>query len=129
MSLDYAFVACQQLPTSLAELQEDPSYDRARYKVLAEEMFPQIKWQADGTGLAIDGQSSFEVNLSDVSLSLSARGSNDLSPHIEAAALVALRHSVVTIDIQCSELFVPEACGARAEYTDWYRAVVYGEGP
>ena len=128
MSLDYAFVKCLELPSRLAEMKEDPAYQQAHYRALAEALFPSVEWQAGGTGIAHHAAASFELRPTDASLSMSARGDGDLLSHIVSAAMVALQHGVVTIDIQTSELLAPDLCEHKPEYAAWYRGVVYGQG-
>lgn len=128
MSLDYAFVKFLELPTSIDELEWDPNVGLADYTELAEQLFPLVMWQGDGSGIATAGELSFELRPSEASLSLSARGPGDVLQYVQAVALDALQRGAVTIDVQTSELLAPDACEAQPEYASWYRSVIDGTG-
>lgn len=126
MSLDYALVAVVDLPSSLSEVVEDPSFDESKYRALAVHLFPKAQWGADGTATVDCGDVFIEARTSAASLSLSLRGSGNLAAKIEEISFEALERGVITIDIQTSELLAPDLCESAPKYMAWYQSVVYG---
>jgi hypothetical protein len=128
MSLDFILVKYQSPPNSLSELEADESFGREQYRALAENFFESIRWQSDGTGNTNKDGVFVELHPSDASLSLWCRGDGDIVALVNAVALAAHRSGVVVIDVQSSELVVPESPLTDPAYVEWYRNVLANAG-
>lgn len=106
MSLDFILLKTHGKPLSMEEVEQDTSFKAADYRALAERLFGPATWNGE-SGIAMHDDMSFELLPSDVSLSVTARGSGDTVAYMDEVAVRAGLEGIVTIDVQGSELLLP----------------------
>lgn len=106
MSLDFIFIKAHGYPLCMDDIEVDSQFGSADYKNMADRFFGPVDWTGE-TGIAIHDEMSFELELTDTSLHVTARGTGDTVAFIDNVASLAIRENIATVDVQVSELLLP----------------------
>lgn len=123
VSLDYLLLKPLRVCESLEELEPDNSVTRRDLEALAMALWPSAQWDHASHGIASYPDQSMEISISDSGVHIAWRGSADVMVAMSRVATAAAAHGYVLVDVQTSELFMPE--GDHAEnYAAWYASVI-----
>lgn len=106
MSLDFVLIKSHGQPLELEDIDEDLGFKLGDYKQLADRLFSPVTWSGE-MGIATRADMTFELTPSDVSLSVTARGTGDTVGFMGDVATVASKEGIVTVDVQGSEILQP----------------------
>ena len=123
MSLDYLLLKPVRVCGSLEELEPDNSVTRRDLEALAKALWPSAEWDHASHGIALYADQSMEISVSDSGVHIAWRGTADAIAAMSKVANAAAAHGYVLVDVQTSELFMPEEAQAE-NYAAWYASVI-----
>jgi hypothetical protein len=129
MSLDYIFISSSVPVDEIEDLisfKPNENNGEEFYKTLPPILFPNFNFSND---MGINKASNLfcEISPSEHGLSVYMRGDGEIVRVIEIASAIAAEKQIATIDMQSSEIFLPNL-ELNETYQDWYRKVMSSNG-
>jgi hypothetical protein len=104
-------------------LEADPTIVATDFAALAQRLWPEAAWDSKTHALLLREAESLEITISDSAVHISWRGRGDVHCFMAPVAESAAACGFVLVDVQLSELYVPDG-SAEATYAEWYERVV-----